>query len=298
MKLVRLGLVIILSLVLLGLICPAARADDNKAEVDLTVEVVPPPPPPPGGAPPIYYYTKTNLFGVEKSFRISRTGEILKTIEATSEDGMLTLTIPRGTIALGKDGKRLKGLEVAVDESPPDPPEDAHIIGLAYDFGPDGATFNPAIAFTWSYDPEALPEAVAEEDLVLAYYDEAIGEWVDLPCVVDIENNIITASVPHFTTFAIIGAVTPLEEEVVPPPEEVVPPPEEVVPSPEVVPPPEEVVPPPEEVVPPPVPEEVPPPVKPPINWPLVGGVIGGVVVVGLLVFFLVVRRRALKAKH
>ncbi|GAJ13821.1 unnamed protein product, partial [marine sediment metagenome] len=180
-----------------------------------------------------------------------------------SEDGMLTLTIPRGTIALDKDGKRLKGLEVAVNEIPPDPPEDAHIIGLVYDFGPAGATFNPAITFTWSYDPDALPEGVAEEDLVLAYYDEAIGEWVDLPCVVDTENNIITAYVEHFTTFAIIGAVAPPPEEVVPLPEEVVPPPEEVVP-PEEVAPPEEVVPPEEEVppeeVPPPVPEEVPPP--------------------------------------
>ncbi|GAI86393.1 unnamed protein product, partial [marine sediment metagenome] len=48
---------------------------------------------------------------------------------------------------------------------------------------------------------------MAEEDLVLAYYDEAAGEWLELDCVVDTENNIITASVPHFTTFAIIGAV-------------------------------------------------------------------------------------------
>jgi len=156
---------------------------------------------------PTTYYTKTNLFGVEESFRISRTGEILKTVEATSEDGMLTMTIPEGTIALDKYSKRLASLETAVDESPPDPPEDAYIIGLAYDFDPAGATFDPPLTLEYTYDPDTLPEGVAEEDLVIAYYDEATGEWVELDCVVDTVNNTITASVPHFTTFAIIGRV-------------------------------------------------------------------------------------------
>jgi len=146
---------------------------------------------------------------MEGGFRISGEGEILKTIEATSEDGMLTITIPKGTIALDKDGRRLKGLEVAVDESPPDPPENAYIIGLPYEFEPDGATFDPPITFTWSYDPDALPEDVAEEDLVLAYYDEEAGKWVELDCVVDTKNKTVTASVPHFTTFAVIGALKP-----------------------------------------------------------------------------------------
>ncbi|GAI67810.1 unnamed protein product, partial [marine sediment metagenome] len=131
------------------------------------------------------------------------------TIEATTEDGMLTMTIPEGTIALDIEGEPLETLEVAVDETPPDPPEDAHVIGLAYDFGPDGAIFDPAITLTCAYDPDALPDDVAEGDLVLAYYDEATGEWVELDCVVDTVNNTITASVAHFTTFAIIGCVTP-----------------------------------------------------------------------------------------
>jgi len=108
-------------------------------------------------------------------------------------------------------------------DEPPPPPEDAHIIGLTYDLGPDGATFDPPIALTFTYDRDALPEGVAEEDLVLAYYDEESGEWVELVGVVDTENNTITASVPHFTTFAVIGRTPPEEEEVptvVPPVEE------------------------------------------------------------------------------
>ncbi|MBA7716191.1 hypothetical protein ES703_125257 [subsurface metagenome] len=46
--------------------------------------------------------------------------------------------------------------------------------------------------------------------MVLAYYDEAAGEWVELEgCVVDTENNTITAPVSHFTTFAIIARAPP-----------------------------------------------------------------------------------------
>ncbi len=152
---------------------------------------------------------EANLFGGTVEFSIDNEGVIQETFTATSEDGNLTMTIPEGTVALDKDGNPLEGLEAAVDESPPDPPEDANIIGLAYDFGPDGATFEPPITFTWSYDPDALPEGVAEEDLVIAYYDEDAGEWVELPSTVDPVTHTITASVSHFTTFAIIGAVTP-----------------------------------------------------------------------------------------
>ncbi|GAH76400.1 unnamed protein product, partial [marine sediment metagenome] len=66
----------------------------------------------------------TNLFGTEASFPISSTGEILETIEATSKDGTLTLTVPEGTIALDKDDNPLISLEADIDTSPPPPPED------------------------------------------------------------------------------------------------------------------------------------------------------------------------------
>ncbi len=129
-------------------------------------------------------------------------------MEATSEDGNLTITILEGTTALGEDRKRLEDLEVVVDKNPPTPPKDTNVIGLAYDFGPAGATFDPPITLTWTYDPDDFSGDVA--DLVLAYYDEEVGEWIELPCTVDPVNHTITASVAHFTTFAIIGTVSPI----------------------------------------------------------------------------------------
>ena len=157
----------------------------------------------PAAAPTI----ETNLFGTAASFRISDEGKILKTIVATSADGNLTMTIPQGTIALDKNGNPLSSLTAVIDPSPPDPPEGDTIIGLVYDFGPEGATFEPPITFTWSYDPDALPEDLAEEELVIAFYDADADAWVECDCTCDPETYCVTASVSHFCCFAIIGTL-------------------------------------------------------------------------------------------
>ncbi len=166
-----------------------------------TGSLAPPAPPAPPPSPPPA--VQANLFGSSQSFSISDTGKVLEAITGTSDDGNLTLTIPVDTIALDMNGDPLSSLTARVDLSPPSPP--SYIIGRAYDFGPDGATFNPAMTLTWSYDPAVLPEGISEEDLVVEYYDESAGEWVACPSTVDTATHTITASASHFTTFAIIA---------------------------------------------------------------------------------------------
>ena len=154
------------------------------------------PPPPPGVR--------------DVSSLITVNGVFTHRITIQSIDRLAQLTIDRGTQGLTENRFLLSEISIITIEEPPhDPPEGAVIIGLVYDIGPDGATFSPAITLTIEYDPETLPEGYAEEDLVIAYYDEAAGEWVALDCMVDTENDTITASAEHFTTFAIIGMVKP-----------------------------------------------------------------------------------------
>lgn len=317
--------------------------DRSFATREVTVGMSLPAPPPSG---------TTDVRGV-----VTTAGRFTRSVTATSEDELCTLTIPRGTVGLTEELEPLDEITMVMKDEPPPPPEDVHIVGLAYDLGPDGATFDTPITLEYTYDLGDIPEGVAEEDLVIAYYDEEAGKWVELPSTVDPETNTITASVSHFTTFAIIA------RRPVPPPPPPAPAafsvssltiqPAEVQPqeavtitvsvantggtegsysvvlmingakeaekrvtvaagesqlvsfslakeeagsysvvvdglraSFTVVAPPVPAPPP------PPVPAPV-PPVKPPFNWPLVGGIIGGAVVVGLLIFFLVVRRRA-----
>jgi hypothetical protein len=137
---------------------------------------------------------------------ISDEGEVLERIERTSSDGKMTIIIAEGTIALDKDGNPLRTLTVDAVPDPPPPPEGVHIIGLAYHFGPPGATCNPHITVTWQYNPVDIPEGMAEENLIVAYYDEEMGRWVEVPAVIDVATNTITAQVAYFTTFAIIAA--------------------------------------------------------------------------------------------
>ncbi len=282
MKRLTLTLIILLSLTLVDLLGGPSLAEDppdGGSEVNLEVEVVEPEPTPSGGGrrPPTYT-VETDLFGSDESFKTDYKGEVQKTVEATSEDGNLTITILEGTTALGEDGKRLRSLDVSVNENPPEPPEDSSVIGLAYNFEPTGATFNPPITFTWVYDPEDFPGGVA--DLVLAYYDEETSEWTELQCTVDPVNNTVTASVSHFTTFAIMGRIPPM---VILPPEpekpEVIEPVEPAVEDPVI----EE----PEEPVEPVKPDEPDESeelviVEDPSGWSLLDSILVGVVVVAL----------------
>ena len=168
----------------------------------------PPAPPPPEPEPGL----EVIVDGESSTYSISEQGEVLESIERTSSDGNTTIVVPEGTIALDEDGNPLSTLMVEAVSEPPPPPEGAHIVGLAYDFGPEGATFDPPLTITFRYDPSDIPAGVAEGDLVIAYYDAATGQWVVLPSVVDPETNTITATVSHFTEFAIIAA-----PQVVPP---------------------------------------------------------------------------------
>lgn len=129
--------------------------------------------------------------------------------EFTSEDETLNVFIPEGTIAWDEEGDSLTSLEFIAVEKPPPAPPGANIVGLPYNLGPHGATFDQLITITLSYDPADIPPRVAEEDLALAYYDEDADEWVELSPVVDTVNSTITAFVDHFTTFAIIAHEPP-----------------------------------------------------------------------------------------
>ncbi|MGD1117856.1 MAG: CARDB domain-containing protein [Dehalococcoidales bacterium] len=151
----------------------------------------------------------TNLFGTTGVYTINSDGIIQEQFQATSTDGKLTVTVPIGTTALDISGNPLTAMTAVVMTNPPAPPENANIIGLAYSFGPAGATFNPPITFTWTYDPATLPDGVDEASLDIAYYDTSTGSWVTLHGVVNTTNHTITAQVSHFSTFAIIGYMKP-----------------------------------------------------------------------------------------
>jgi len=132
-------------------------------------------------------------------------GKVVTNAEITSPDGTVTIDVPKGTVIKDSNGSVISQIITVTElEDAPAPPKDKNIIGLAYDFEPDGYTFDPYLVITFYYDEDDLPEGVIEDELQLAYYDENTGEWVTITCTVDTENNCIKGYIEHFTTFAVL----------------------------------------------------------------------------------------------
>lgn len=246
---------------------------------------------------------------------ITISGRITIDSTAVSFDGKCTLTIEGGTMALKPGGSPLTSVLLIASQPPnPPPPADSHIIGLMYDFQPKGATFDPPITVTFTYDPDSLPEGVNEEDLVIAFYDTSLGEWVVLEGItVDTDANTISGLISHFTDFAIIAYPPPEPEPAPPPPApepepappppapepEPAPPPPAPAPAPEPAPPAPAPAPEPEPEPTPPAPAPAPAPEPEPepepgfeFNWWFIGGIIAAVIIIAIVVWTLVARRR------
>jgi len=143
-------------------------------------------------------------------------GALTEDFTFISEDGVCQLDIGEGTIAITKDEGQLDEITIDEMEDPPNPPQDSHIIGLTYRLGPKGASFDPPITITFTYDTSLIPKGVSEENLVLAMWDEDISEWVILEgFTVDADSNAISAPVNHFTPFAILSYIHPASFEVI-----------------------------------------------------------------------------------
>jgi hypothetical protein len=168
------------------------------------------PPPPPTGET------------IDLSGDIDEEGVVQEDVQQTAFAGTLVLYIPAGTTALTAGGEPLT--EITIEEicfGFPPPPAGAYIIGCVYDYGPDGATFDPPIEITISYDPGLLEGGVDEEDLKVAYYDVSQGKWIVLPSEVDTVNHTVTATVSGFTMFAVYlpaPEVTPIPPTATPAP--------------------------------------------------------------------------------
>ncbi len=128
--------------------------------------------------------------------------------EFISEDKIISITIPDGATALDGEGNPLTEVEFVAAESVPDPPEGVSIVGPPYQLGPDGATFDPPVTLTWSYDPADIPDGVAEEDLVIAYYDEDAARWQELEFEIDPGSDTLTTYIDRFSTFAVIAPLS------------------------------------------------------------------------------------------
>ena len=198
-----------------GYVWAKIRTDTTPTLAELTGTAfmsmgTPPAPAPPsssgdGEEEPNITISLTDLVS-SRSLIVDYRGIVLYDSQLKTTDGKFTLDIAKNTKLLDSQSKPLKSLSVATEASPPALPSGNAIV-MAYNFGPDGATLNPAITLTATYDPQGLPEGVAEDDLYIAYWDGS--QWLTLETTVNTEANTVSCQLSHFTTFAVIGTITP-----------------------------------------------------------------------------------------
>ncbi len=158
------------------------------------------------GPGPAEYNLTVNVFGDISEWDISEQGNLLEPLQVSSADNKVTISLGKDASCLDKEDNRLSTITISEQTNWPPAPEGYDIIGTAYEFQPAGAKFAPALSLALSYAGNDVPQYLSEEDVYIAYYDTTAENWVRLTSQVDTENNIVTAPVSHFTTFAIMGA--------------------------------------------------------------------------------------------
>ena len=163
-----------------------------------------------GGQPSVIPAAEPGTTDVADS--VDEQGVFTQETTAKSEDNKIEVTITVDTVGKTKEGEPIS--EISIVEMPeaevPALPAATNVIALTYDFGPDGATFDPPITLSFTFDPALIPEGVAVEDLVIVYWDETAGEWVELEnIVVDPATNTISGDASHFTAFTVVARTSP-----------------------------------------------------------------------------------------
>ncbi|MBN1151777.1 MAG: hypothetical protein JXA58_01080 [Dehalococcoidia bacterium] len=123
--------------------------------------------------------------------------------QQTVDEGNM-LSIPDGTVALDRRGNALSGYYVEL-RLPRALPSSGVLMGDVHDFKPDGATFDPPLRISLPYDVHSLPDGAPEEELVVAWYDPALQDWVPLPSEVNRDEAVVETEVNHFSEFAVVA---------------------------------------------------------------------------------------------
>jgi hypothetical protein len=135
----------------------------------------------------------------------STTGLVFQGFVIKSFDKKLSLFLDQGITVLTPDGQCPRCIGLHEMTASPSLPEGAHLIGAGYDAVPDLTAFTPPATIIYGYDPDDIPEGIAEESLVIALRDPATGEWMKLDCLVDTEAHNITAKIGRFNDIAVLG---------------------------------------------------------------------------------------------
>ncbi|MGI2335549.1 MAG: FG-GAP-like repeat-containing protein [Dehalogenimonas sp.] len=135
---------------------------------------------------------------------------------ATTDNGQLSLLIGPGTSVTNPSSVESITVSASIFEEPPVSPPD-HTLLLAYELGPGGTTFNPAITLIWHFDELVLPENTPQNEMIVTFWNGTA--WVEMASTIDLATKTIAAQTSHFSIFGLMvpasvneGNETPVTE--------------------------------------------------------------------------------------
>jgi hypothetical protein len=138
-------------------------------------------------------------FESDKVLSINVYGKVKNEVQLKSTDGKVSLNILKNTDLRTSNNGQLTTLSIApfgsVPESSP-----GTVVLLAYNFGPEGATFNPPLTLTMSYDPQGMTDN-QQQQLYICWWNGT--KWSGLDSTVDTTYHTISTQVSHFSVYAL-----------------------------------------------------------------------------------------------
>jgi hypothetical protein len=161
----------------------------------------------------------TNLSSI-----VSAGGVFTEEVTIKPEASSCVLNIKKDTIGLAADAGPITELWfIEIEKEPAALSETTVTVGLQYELGPEGITFNQPVILTLAYDPGDIPPIARGGRLAIAAWNSSTG-WTELSgCTFDLVNHTVSAPTAHFSRYTIIVQVpspTPYYPEDTPPVEE------------------------------------------------------------------------------
>ncbi|MBI4052111.1 MAG: T9SS type A sorting domain-containing protein, partial [Elusimicrobia bacterium] len=75
------------------------------------------------------------------------------------------------------------------------------------EYGPSGTVFEKPVTITLTYDPNALPQSLRDEDLKIHYWNPLKMDWEPLESRVDTLSRTVSAQTTHFSIYTILGSL-------------------------------------------------------------------------------------------
>lgn len=132
---------------------------------------------------------------------IDKYGIVQNDSNISSDNGNIELAIVKNTKLTYANGSILEKLSIIKLASPSKPPVKKTILRV-YEFGPEGATFNPGVTLTLKYDPKALTEG---STLELAFWDGY--KWKGLESQIDATAGKVVTQITHFSQYALLAEI-------------------------------------------------------------------------------------------